>query len=278
MKKTIQILLLAFSFYIWAQSNEGSVGIGNSNPHSSAALDLTNTQNKGFLLPRVSLFSNTDVTTIPNPTVGLTIYNLEDNGTGTSIVKANTFYFWNGNQWTDLADFITLSKELLPQIFFIAENTSQRTVNGADNVNTADVLLTYNLGSILLNNGSNISLLNTNIFRIENTGNYEISGYIGYNPAIGITNTTNIEYIIQLSLDGGGTWNDIIKSTGVWGYGTGANSRTNNIASFVVPLQKNNIIRSLVRKTLGSDHGSGARISASSGLIYSKLLKIQKLD
>lgn len=275
MKKIIQILLFMFSFHIWAQSNGGNVGIGNSNPDSSAALDLTNTQKKGFLLPRVSLLSNTDITTIPDPTAGLTIYNLADNGTGTAIVKADTFYFWDGTQWTDLADIITLRKELLPQIFFIAEKTFQNVIAGTDNVNTGNVLLTYNSGSILLNNGDNVSLVNTNNFRIENTGKYEISGYIGYNPNI---SATNIEYIIQSSSDNGGTWNNIAKSTGVWGNGTGTNNRTINIAPVVVTLQKNNLIRSLVRKTKGSDHGFAARISAATGLTYSKLLKIQKID
>ncbi|MGX5683876.1 hypothetical protein ACWKWW_04885 [Chryseobacterium cucumeris] len=52
----------------------GNVGVGINAPDNSALLDLTAT-NRGFLLPRVSLTSTTDGTTVPSPANGLIVYN-----------------------------------------------------------------------------------------------------------------------------------------------------------------------------------------------------------
>ncbi|QBA20519.1 hypothetical protein EU348_04715 [Chryseobacterium indologenes] len=52
----------------------GNVGVGTNAPDNSALLDLTAT-NRGFLLPRVSLTSMTDGTTVPSPAKGLMVYN-----------------------------------------------------------------------------------------------------------------------------------------------------------------------------------------------------------
>lgn len=60
--------------------DNGSVGIGTSSPDNSAILNLDVSSlpangKKGFLGPKVGLTSNTDVTTIPSPAVGLMVYN-----------------------------------------------------------------------------------------------------------------------------------------------------------------------------------------------------------
>ncbi|WP_313581823.1 hypothetical protein [Chishuiella sp.] len=56
-------------------------------------MDLTS-DNKGFLPPRVSLVSSTDVNTIKNPATGLIVYNI-----GTSTFAAGYYYF-NGTEWS----------------------------------------------------------------------------------------------------------------------------------------------------------------------------------
>ena len=124
-----------------------SVGIGTTTPDKSAALDinvssLPANNKKGVLLPRVALLHNTDVTTIPAPAIGLAIYNTTNNGSGTSAVFADTFYFWDGAKWIDIANITTVKNELLPQVYFIAESTNgvtspQSTVSGTDNINVA---------------------------------------------------------------------------------------------------------------------------------------------
>lgn len=73
----------------------GSVAVGyggNSDP--SAILNVQSTD-KGVLLPKVTLTSATDNTTIPNPTTGLLVYN-----TGTDAnFNIGGYMFWDGSQW-----------------------------------------------------------------------------------------------------------------------------------------------------------------------------------
>ncbi|WP_050009526.1 hypothetical protein [Flavobacterium sp. B17] len=87
----ILVLLFKFSFTL------AQVGIGTSNPNTSAMLEISSAS-KGLLIPRVALTSITDVTTIPSPANGLLIWN---NGLGG--VSANGFYFWNNSKWNQVA-------------------------------------------------------------------------------------------------------------------------------------------------------------------------------
>lgn len=75
-------------------TSNGSVGIGTVIPDTSAILDITST-NRGILAPRISLSSRTDIITIPNPAVGLLIFNL---GTIPSFTYKG-YVFWNGTEW-----------------------------------------------------------------------------------------------------------------------------------------------------------------------------------
>lgn len=70
-----------------------NVGIGTTTPNPSAKLDITST-NSGLLIPRVSLTSTTDTTTIAAPAISLLVYN-----TGTGGLAPAGFYYWNGTQW-----------------------------------------------------------------------------------------------------------------------------------------------------------------------------------
>ncbi|MBK5720937.1 hypothetical protein JGH11_08645 [Dysgonomonas sp. Marseille-P4677] len=74
-------------------TSTGSVGIGTISPDASAILDI-NASSKGFLGPKVALQSSTDVITIPNPAVGLLIYNK-----GTGALKTEGYLYWNGTEW-----------------------------------------------------------------------------------------------------------------------------------------------------------------------------------
>ena len=64
---------LLFLFFILLTLNElcaQSVGIGTTNPHNSAALDVTSAE-KGFLLPLLSQSARLAIT---NPAEGLMVY------------------------------------------------------------------------------------------------------------------------------------------------------------------------------------------------------------
>ena len=79
----------------WAQN----VGINTdgSLPHASAMLDIKSTD-KGLLIPRVSLISESDISTIANPRLSLLVYN-----TNAALTDGEGFYFWNGTLWSKLA-------------------------------------------------------------------------------------------------------------------------------------------------------------------------------
>ena len=90
MKRTCLFLLIILysGFTVMAQS--GSVGIGTTNPNSSAALDIQSTT-KGMLIPRMTSVQRN---LIPTPAAGLLVY---DNTT-------NSFWFRNATDWVELTD------------------------------------------------------------------------------------------------------------------------------------------------------------------------------
>jgi hypothetical protein len=93
MKNITSKIILAVIF-LTITTLKAQVGIGTTTPDPSAVLDVTST-NSGLLIPRVTLSSNTDVTTIPAPAISLLVYN-----TGFS---PNGYYYWNGTSWIQLA-------------------------------------------------------------------------------------------------------------------------------------------------------------------------------
>jgi hypothetical protein len=77
-------------FILIAFASKAQTGIGTTTPDQSAKLEVSST-NKGFLPPRVTLTSTTDITTIPNPVTALLVYN-----TGNNINLSAGYYYWNG--------------------------------------------------------------------------------------------------------------------------------------------------------------------------------------
>lgn len=85
-------------------TSDGSVGVGTTSPDASSILELNvdglnSGSKKGFLGPKVSLTSNSDTLTIPNPAKGLLVYNLGDNPN----FKYNGYIYWSGTDWRTLA-------------------------------------------------------------------------------------------------------------------------------------------------------------------------------
>ncbi len=102
-RKITYVILFAL---ITTQINYAQVGIGTTTPDDSAALDI-DTDNAGFLMPRVSLTGTNDTSTISgSEEVGLLVYNTANTGSGSTEVHPG-FYYWNGSQW--VGDLITPS-------------------------------------------------------------------------------------------------------------------------------------------------------------------------
>jgi len=87
---------LLCSFYGYSQQ---SVSINNSGApaDSSAILDVSNTS-KGLLIPRVSLTSINDITTIPSPAISLLVYNTNAAMSGGGV----GFWYFNGSIWVQV--------------------------------------------------------------------------------------------------------------------------------------------------------------------------------
>lgn len=90
------VILLCMVFTTRAQNNVG-INDNNSSPNASAMLDVYSTS-KGLLIPRISLLSSTDVTTISSPASSLLVFN-----TSTISDVSPGYYYWNGSSnWVRL--------------------------------------------------------------------------------------------------------------------------------------------------------------------------------
>lgn len=73
-QKFYQRLILVFNVLTIASFAHAQIGIGTLSPNPSAALDI-NFNNRGLLIPRVSLSGTSDNATIPQPATSLLVYN-----------------------------------------------------------------------------------------------------------------------------------------------------------------------------------------------------------
>lgn len=92
---------IGFAFAILTTSNAvAQQGFGTNRPDKSAAVEIKS-PNKGLLIPRITLTSDTDVTTIVSPANSLLIYN----ETATNGLHAGYYYFnTNLTKWIPLLD------------------------------------------------------------------------------------------------------------------------------------------------------------------------------
>jgi len=90
------LLILIFSLNLQAQ-----IGIGNTSPE--AALDIQSSS-QGLLIPRVSLTSNKDTSTIVNPRGGAIEVSTLVYNTGTGGLSTPGFYYWDGALWQQFLD------------------------------------------------------------------------------------------------------------------------------------------------------------------------------
>lgn len=92
----LQGILIITNIKTYAQ-NVGINATGVS-PNNSAMLDIVSTTS-GLLIPRVTLTSNTDATTIASGNVtSLLVYNTTAAGAGSAAVYPG-YYYWNGAKW-----------------------------------------------------------------------------------------------------------------------------------------------------------------------------------
>ncbi|MHA8083573.1 hypothetical protein ACST14_09135 [Aquirufa sp. A-Brett2-15D] len=190
-------------FILIAFASKAQTGIGTTTPDQSAKLEVSST-NKGFLPPRVTLTSTTDITTIPNPVTALLVYN-----TGNNVNLSAGYYYWNGTAWTKIGNngSILASNAISISATTTAPTSGTRSIDrtyAVDNGATKTIYL--QLGYEGLAAGSGDYLISLPIGITFNTN-------AGYNPtytgAIWSPNVTSMSpYLIPMQ--GGivysGTW------------------------------------------------------------------------
>ncbi len=179
MKKKYTILfflttLLFVSFNIKAQ-----VGIGTVNPNNSAALEIYS-PNKGLLLNKVNLTSNTDVTTIPNPAVGLIVYATTTHNAGaTNEILADNVYYFSGTRWESMyrndAFDVDIAKIKIPLIGMYAYRKADQNLSfTGDNaiIYPSDATTDYNINTNI------VERVSDSVFKVKVNGVYMIDGFI----------------------------------------------------------------------------------------------------
>ena len=159
-------------FCLSAFTSIAQTGIGTTTPDPSAKLDVSST-NKGFLPPRVTLASSSDITTIPNPVTALLVYN-----TGNNVNLSAGYYYWNGTAWTKIGNSgsILASNTVTISATGAAPTTGTRTIDKTVAVdNGATRRITLQLGYVGSAGGSGDYLFSLPTGITFNTN-------AGYNP------------------------------------------------------------------------------------------------
>ena len=199
MKRFQLVVLLIFSIPIAAQT-----GIGTSTPHASAKLEVSAT-NKGFLPPRVTLTSNTDAITIPNPAEGLLVYNL-----GSAGLQAG-YYYWNNANWATIATATSSGSGVTASNMVNLYAKAYSTAVG-DIANASGYTFTVPVSGRYLFDFSCTGYSNATITYKVRQGTTDI----GIDAQTSYNNTVHVEYNgkIEVNLQSGVTYNVYVNSTG----------------------------------------------------------------
>lgn len=184
-------------------------------PDSSAMLDIVS-PNRGLLIPRVSLTSTSDTTTILNPAISLLVYNTNAAITGGSGLG---YYYYNGTLWMNFLSG-TGNSLTTPLIIGGSGTTSSLTYKPTTGVGTTGADHIFKVG----NNGA------TEAMRILNNGNVGIGVtvpiqklHVGGGIALS-GNPASARYILLNETSTGTTQFIIQAGAGSSGYGGAINT------------------------------------------------------
>lgn len=158
------------------------VGVGTLDPNASAQLDVV-ADNKGILIPRVSLTSITDTTTITNGNVAsLLVYNLNDNDS----VKPG-FYYWYEGEWRKLLVADDVNSDVLTVLSY--DSTTDTLSYVDENKVKHDFVLNNTKNSTIVLNGTTLIITDTDGVAIP----VDLSGLDTNTKNVSLTlNTSNV--------------------------------------------------------------------------------------
>ncbi len=187
MEKKTYILLFSMIIMCYSSLSQVAFNADGSQPDNSAMLDVKSTT-KGILIPRMT---DAQRTSISSPTIGLTVYNTDD----------NHYYYFNGTSWKRLYDGNISINDLTDAA------SDGKSVFLGNNAGINDDGLNYNTGT-----GSNALYTNTSgtfntafgmkALYFNSTGNYNAATgtWSLYNNTTGKNNVaigTNTGYYNQ---------------------------------------------------------------------------------
>lgn len=190
MKKVITILFSIHFLSIAAFSQTGSVGIGTTTPHSSAALDVQSTD-KGMLVPRMT---TTQRNAISNAATGLLVF---DNTT-------RSFWFKGAGNWIELVDTANNTWEKNGNDIY-THNTGNVGIGKPDPSYKLDVNGTLRVNGSTDVNGwftvdGNVGIGNVNPFyKLDVNGDARVSGDMNVKGSILVNNNKGLLYNAQSS-------------------------------------------------------------------------------
>jgi hypothetical protein len=122
--------------------------------------------NKGLLIPRVSLTSATDILTIASPSISLLIYNTSTAGSSPSNVVPG-FYYWDGFRWISLS-----SQPATIGIFAFADFYALMPSDNAATIAAGSAIAFPNAGPT---SGADIAATSGTQFQLAAIGTYMVS-------------------------------------------------------------------------------------------------------
>jgi hypothetical protein len=172
---------IALNAQVVSINTTGAVG------DNSAILDVDAT-NKGFLIPRVSLTSVTDNTTIASPATSLLIYNTATIGVyPNSIIPG--FYYWDGTKWIPLIG--------QPAVISYADFYALMPPDNSATVAAGTPIAFPNAGPT---SSTGISAISTTQFQLSEVGTYMISWQVSVDEAgqlvLELNGTENLTTIV----------------------------------------------------------------------------------
>ncbi len=221
MKKFILLLL---ALILLSQSiNAQNIGISDVaiTPDASAMLEVK-ASNKGLLIPRVSLSSTTDNTTIASPATSLLVYNTATAGTAPNNVTPG-YYYWTGSKWMRLLAvddkvswLLTGNAGTTPTTNFLGTTDDQPLVIRTNNTERSRILSN---GQVLINRTT--ANYSGDLLEVQGNSTYPFAingltnqasgaGVYGYNSASGGIS------ILGVTSSGYGVFGSAMGGTGVY--------------------------------------------------------------
>ena len=210
MKKFILFLIVCL---LLSQSiNAQNIGISDVaiTPDASAMLEVK-ASNKGLLIPRVSLSSTTDNTTIASPATSLLVYNTATAGTAPNNVTPG-YYYWTGSKWMRLlavddkvAWLLTGNSGTTPATNFLGTTDAQPLVIKTNNAERSRILSN---GQVLINRTTASDSVDLLEVQGNSTYPYAINGLTDQASGAGV-------YGYNSASSGFGVWGEAADGTGI---------------------------------------------------------------